>query len=398
MSTTSLRIAVASDLHAISGSVVSSGRSHLRADESEDQPGKQPVGGLLKLIRDENLTAQLLICPGDLGDKADPEGIRYAWKALHRVGDALGCKVVLGTTGNHDVDSRYVHNKVDPIEVLKDLSPPYPFPDEASNALYWMRQFCVSEAENYRVIVLNSSAYHGGPDGEQERGRVTPSTLTKIKAYLETSASKPLNLLICHHHPQQHSELLLGEYDWMREGQQLLDLLGSGRYGSWIVVHGHKHHPKITYASGGSSSPIVFSAGSLSAALYQELGTAARNQFYILSFDIENPHDSGRLGRGQAWDWATSRGWVQASTGSGLPASFGFGCRQDPFSLSEAMAASMEGKEAMPWMTMAEALPQLRFVLPVDLTALNLVLEQRHSIRIFFDKTDAPFQLGRVPV
>ena len=47
------------------------------------------IGGLLKLIRDEKLKADVLLCPGDIGDKADPAGIEYGWKALHRVAEAL---------------------------------------------------------------------------------------------------------------------------------------------------------------------------------------------------------------------------------------------------------------------------------------------------------------------
>lgn len=396
MSRPLIKIAVASDLHAISGASQSVSRSHLRVGDSEDYPGKQPIAGLLKLIKDEHLKANILLCPGDLGDQADPEGIRYAWNALHRIGEKLGCQTVVATTGNHDVDSKFLHHRFDPLEVLKELSPPYPLPDDSSNERYWMKHFVVWEGEQVRLVILNSSAFTATP-GEQSHGRISEATLTKLRAYLASTEPKALNLLTCHHHPQQHSELKLGDYDWMREGQELLDLLGTRLYGSWMIIHGHKHHPKLTYASGGLSSPIVFSAGSLSAVLYPELGTAARNQFYLLEFTKQDLDRFGIVGRGRAWDWATSIGWVAASKGSGLPASFGFGCRQDLRTLSQAIAHEVGARRTAAWSTLSGAIPELKFLLPQDIEALNRQLRSDTTFSIFFDNDNVPNRLGKLP-
>jgi Calcineurin-like phosphoesterase len=390
-----VHIAIASDLHAVSGRATSLGRSHLNASDSEEFPGRQPVAGLLKLIDENKLGANVLISPGDLGDRADPDGIKYAWNALHRIGSRLNAALVIATTGNHDVDSRRIYNEYDAVEVLKGLNPPYPFADESLNGQYWMNYFGTCEQEHYRLVVLNSSAFHGGNEKEAERGRVSPATIANLEKYLQSAPPKHLGILICHHHPQQHAELSLGEYDWMREGQQLLDLLGDGRFGSWLVIHGHKHHPKLTYAAGGSASPVVFSAGSISAVLYPELGTAARNQFYMLTLKLGEIRRHGMAGQGQAWDWATSRGWLPASEGSGLPASFGFGCRQDYGSLCEAISAQMTSKSVAPWDSVVANRPQLQFLLPGDLTALNRQLQKHHQLEILFDKHNTPFQLGR---
>jgi 3',5'-cyclic AMP phosphodiesterase CpdA len=395
MSSILVRIAIASDLHAISGSAAITGRSHLNASESEEYPGRQPIAGLLKLIDQNSLEADLLICPGDLGDQANPDGIRYAWQALHRIGSKLKARGVIATTGNHDVDSRRIYNNYDPIEVLKDLDPPYPFSSDSLNGQYWMKHFVVCEEDHYRLLALNSSAFHSGSDEEAQRGRVSISTIDKIEKYLQSSPPKGLNIMICHHHPQQHAELKLGDYDWMREGQELLDLIGSGQYGSWLVIHGHKHHPKVTYAAGGLSSAVVFSAGSLSAVLYPELGTAARNQFYLLTLTIQSVEAYGLVGRGQSWDWASSQGWLPASAGSGLPASFGFGCRVDFNTLCDAISIQMHGKQMATWHDIVVAVPSLDFVLPKDLVALNRLLQNRHKLQIIFDKQNAPFQLGR---
>lgn len=395
MSKKTLTIAVASDLHAISSISGESRRSHLLVTENENHASVNPIGGLLQLVNAEQLRCDLFISPGDLGDLADPQGIRYAWDALHRVGQRMNAELVLATTGNHDLDSRHLHNEVDAEELLKGLVPPYPFPEESNNNQYWARKFSVWERPLYRLIALNSSAYHIQKQQEQERGRISKDSLVRIKNYLDSSEIKLLNVCICHHHPQQHSELNLGDYDWMREGQQLLDLLGAGNYGAWIVIHGHKHHPKITYASGGLNSPIVFSAGSLSAVLYPELGTAARNQFYLLFFDVDDLQKFGIVGVGRAWDWAATSGWVKASKGSGLPSTFGFGWRENLRVVSDQIAGQMSDRKTMGWQSLASALPKVKFILPSDLKALNATLVARHAIEIVYDENATPYQLGR---
>src|SRR5207253_4694190 len=96
---------------------------------------------------------------------------------------SLGCKLVVGTTGNHDVDSRLTHHKFDPLEVLKTLVPLYPFPDDTANGQYWMRHFVAHENDLYRLIVLNSSAYHAGNPQELERGRISSATIERIEQY-----------------------------------------------------------------------------------------------------------------------------------------------------------------------------------------------------------------------
>lgn len=390
-----IRIAVASDLHAVSGDSAVLGRSHLNASESEQFPSRHPVAGLLKLITDENLKADALICPGDIGDQANPDGIRYAWNALHRIGKALGASVILGTTGNHDVDSRRKYNEYDPVEVLKGLNPSYPLSDELLNGQYWMHNFAVCELNQCRIIALNSSAFHGGSEAEQQRGRISIATIEKLRTYLRDHTPKTLNIVVCHHHPQQHAELKLGDYDWMREGQEFLDLLGDGAFGNWVVIHGHKHHPKLSYAAGGVSSPVVFSAGSFAAVLYAELGTAARNQFYQLTLDLDKVERYGAVGTGVAWDWASTQGWVPASSGSGLPASFGFGCRADLVTLSHGIEKFMEGKQLASWGEVVDVLPLLSYVIPKDLQTLNRLLGARNGIQLLFDRHSRVHQVGK---
>jgi 3',5'-cyclic AMP phosphodiesterase CpdA len=352
------------------------------------------LAGLLKLVQDEGLRADILVCPGDLADQAQPAAIQYSWQAMQTLRDSLGGPPLLATTGNHDVDSRYLYSSYNPRRVLSELTPPYPVPtaSQADIDKYWSRHYSVIESTNWRLVGLNSSAHHGGALNEIERGRVGDETIANLNEELAGSEVKPVNILVCHHHPHQHMEIGLGEDDVMRNGQLLLDLLGRARLGRWLVIHGHKHHPKITYASGSATSPVVLAAGSLSACLYPALGTVARNQFYMLTLPFEEFESAGFVGTGEAWDWAHGTGWIRASETSGLPPTFGFGYRRDPVLLAGEIAATI-GLPKCPWSTVTDAHPGVRFLLPQDFRTLQEALEAKHGLTMQW-VNGAPREIG----
>ena len=204
---------------------------------------------------------------------------------------------------------------------------------------------------------------------------------------------------MCHHHPQQHADLQFGDqdaYDVMKNGQLLLDLLGSGEYGQWLVIHGHKHHPRICYASGGTTAPIIFSAGSLCAELYLELQTRARNQFYVITFPYGDYDRTGFVGTFQAWDWASGVGWIPAGQRSGLPARGGFGYRGDIRRLARSIAHVVNGAgadHAASWQLVVEGNPEVQFLLPVDFGALRRELDATYQLAIF-ELDGQPKQIG----
>lgn len=374
-------IAVVSDLHA-SCARDDTPRSHLRLAGAEELETTNPVLGLKALIDKASLTADIVLCPGDLADKAEPIAIRYAWCCVHEIAEKLRATHTIATAGNHDVDSRHQHNSFDAKGILQTLCPPFPIPDEAAFDKYWSRHFAVIEGEIWRIVSLNSSAFHGGSPDECQHGRISSWTLDALKRVLDAGSSRPLNILLCHHHPHQHAEIGLGEKDLMRGGHELLALLGSGRYGEWIVIHGHKHHPKISYASGTTAcSPVVFAAGSLSAVLYPELQTRARNQFYLLEFCADEITRHGLVGRFRAWDWAIGDGWVPAGKRSGLPAFGGFGNRTLHRVLAERINDVISDPSTL-WSTVCDSIPEARYLLPTDEDLLEEVLQRVYKRKL----------------
>jgi hypothetical protein len=163
--------------------------------------------------------------------------------------------------------------------------------------------------------------------------------------------------------------------------------------GRWLVIHGHKHHPKLAYASGGASSPIVFSAGSLCASLYDKLQTVARNQFHIISIALDKIKALGLVGIVESWDWASGEGWAPAGTTSGLPAVCGFGFRGDPILMADKIAATVTSDFAE-WSAIRKTMPEVDYLIPQDFSAIRYALHANHQLEIQ-DLDDLPHQIGR---
>ncbi len=388
-----LRIAVISDLHAFSDSATAVAPSHLDINRPKNQRGKHPISGLKHVIEERKLSADILLCPGDLGDKADKKGIEYAWGAIQEIGQALHSGHIVGTSGNHDLDSRYKLTGYDPQEFLKQLMPPYPFSDHVKNESYWARHFALHDGDNYRLLVLNSSAYHGGAPKEIDHGRVADNSIAEMEATLAQLSPKNVNVLLCHHHPLEHVDFEAKDYEAMEGGQRLLHVLGSGKYGQWLVIHGHKHHPKLEYASGAGDSPVILSAGSLCAVIYSTLQTLARNEFHIVTLDINEVKRFGLVGRVLSWDWAFGDGWAPSRPGSGLPNQCGFGFRTDLKVLADRIAGNLQGEFAE-WRSVRDAIPEVDFLIPQDYAKVVRNLKQHHGIQIL-ELDGMPEQIGR---
>jgi predicted MPP superfamily phosphohydrolase len=390
-----LRVAVVSDLHAYAtleqGEVAP---SNLCTVAPEDQPTQHPIMALLELIDKAPLTADLLVCCGDMGDKAKRAGIRYVWEKLQIIKKRLKAKHLYVTSGNHDVDSRHVDD-YDAKGYLQSLVPQYPFTKDEITDRYWARNYVILTEPKYRMVVLNSSAYHGTTPEEYEHGRITPRTLEALRRELEDlEAMNPrdVNILICHHHPHKHDDVEDSDYSTMLGGEKLLKVLGSGKCGDWIVIHGHKHHPRLCYAAGGSSAPVIFGAGSLSAIIYPELQQIARNQFHLIEFpmSIARTLGLGLIGTFETWDWVKGIGWLPASRRSGLPPVGGFGNRDNKLGIAVAVenAVRARGESFVEWSEVQADVPGLKYLIPIDLEWVVQKLQTKMKMQILADPDD----------
>lgn len=299
---------------------------------------------------------------------------------------------LIATSGNHDCDSRFQHCDHDPRGFLQTLDPIYPVADLDSANQYWARNFVSTIRDRCRIVSLNSCAHHGGAPEEIAYGRISSHTLEALRRSLDKTPPEVLaNILICHHHPHPHTALHLGEKDTMRSGSELLALLGSGRFGRWIVVHGHKHHPSIEYAQGQGMAPLVISCGSFAACLYPELASNVRNQCHIIALKYSDIPRFGLAGHIYSWEWADGSGWTAATRDAGLPSICGFGFRCDPVQLA-AKVAAVAGKKRMRWESIKRKLPEVDLILPTEFDIMRHALENDYKLTMLY-ADDLPFEV-----
>lgn len=388
MTKNSVKLAVLSDLHAYNSASHQDASAPSYLDiASERTPECCPISALLSLIDEEDITADIVLCPGDFGDRACRESLVFAWEKVHEVASKLGAARVIASTGNHDVDSRHVHNEYDPIEELKSLQPMFPIDDEHLAMKYWSYHFHVYSDDAVTIVNLNSSAYHASGLDELEHGRIAMPTLSRLEKELLDHRDTKLKILLCHHNPHKHSEFNLGEHDQIKGGQLLLDFLADVTDQEWLLVHGHKHHPKVTYAAGGASAPVVFSAGSIASTLYPDLKTDTGNQFHLIDVPMSKLQQLGLVGTFRTWDWHVHYGWRAADSSKGLPAHGGFGHRESPARLAARIAkwvAKREGYSSSD--DLLKKFPELKHVVPTDLQRLDRNL-QVHGYAIDFEAT-----------
>lgn len=399
-----ITIAVVSDLHFCNERTVGTGSelSHIVVQRIEESGGKNPWADLHKLVLEESLSADMLLCPGDITTHAAHGPLKAAWSGLVGLGKQLGVRSTACATGNHDVSSRYKDDSKNPIhdldnphdlfENLKLLKPDYPLHihgEEATSPLgrkrrvhYFGADFVVHEDDTVRLIVFNSCARHVTENTSYERGSVAHSALADLKFQLKEMNEKKINIFLCHHHPIVHTQGGVGTYDFIHNGDLLLELLAD--HGDWIVIHGHKHDGKIRYASGSAgSSPVVFSAASMGALLSAEELNKYRNQFYLV--DIQLPDTGCPRGTAKVWNWHAGRGWAKAAdVNAGLTDGIGFGEREHPDVLAKRIFDQMNG-DSRTWTQLIGEFDFLRYLTPDALNKVLQSLQREHSLVVLRD-------------
>lgn len=363
--------------------------SHVRLGPTGDfldNVTRNPWLSLKEHVIAHSLTVDVLLCVGDMTVYAEKAGLETAWAELLKLGQLMGCSHVVSATGNHDVQSRgmakAIHDNavralsqtVGLFEPLKSLVPAYPIVEINSGAIterpdlrtaYFGNDIAVAEGPHYRLAVLNSCCEHGPEPYQYDRGSFPKSTQASLRGTLASATANKINVLVCHHPPGVHGDHDLGDYDFIKNCEGLLRCLE--RHGPWLVIHGHKHHGRITYAQGSNAAPVVFSASSLGYCL-DVAKSGVRNQFYIL--DLAQRESCSLRGQIRAWDWYVGRGWVSATPDKGgIYDGCGFGLRCD---LGDIALQIMSVATTLPykWADVIAAIPELRYLTPDDVNIL----------------------------
>lgn len=396
MSKRRVRLALLSDLHAYHPSPGSGkgGVSFLPANPGVSDP--DPFGDLDRLIERESLSVDMVMCGGDICDRADLRGFQYAWARLNSLKAKLRATELVATCGNHDLNSRLidVSEDPDPKGALQTVLPRFPFADEHLTDRFWSRNFAlVDPLPGVRVVVLNTSAYHGGAEQEVQHGRVSERTIAAIKGELKKLEPADLNILLCHHHvrPLQGLWANAPDSEFMKKGGELLSNLTQCTASPWLTLHGHRHIPNLEHTLDPSS--VVLGASSFSAQMQGRF-----NQFHLLDIEVDPTGDAPLKGAIETWSWNVTGGWQRRPVNNddeGFPPLCGFGSTLQP----RALVAKIEGVVGsspgyMEWAEVLANVPDIRFTTPAHFRQVEQLLGSK-QINLHRDKEGRVSQVGK---
>jgi predicted phosphodiesterase len=382
-----VRFAIISDPHAV-GDTTQRHDTYAYLRTATD-PEANPFAAVRRLIErsredgEEPLAADALLCPGDLTNRMDRRGLRYAWKELGEIAELLGTDRVVATAGNHDI-ARMPEGADDEawVAALCELVPQFPCAEQDHRERYFTDDFMVVEGERWRVVTLNSCARHAEA-GEARRGKIDQKTLWHLQQKIDRSR-KEINILMCHHHPVEWTHLARKDTSYMDGGEQLLRELEADDPARWIVLHGHRHVPALGYSGETSSGPVRLSAGSLAVCLEEQGRGYATNQFYMLEFHLAEIArlDLVGAGRFRAWNWMPVQGMTVANQSSELPGRGGFGFRRDSHELARMCRerAAALSQRSVTWQELVEGDPRWSYVCPRDLSMMRRTLELQNVL------------------
>lgn len=385
-----LDLFIVSDLHAITEAVSDKGPSYY-STANDSGPNACPMETLKPFITKHSLSADLLICCGDVGDAANPSAIKQSLSDLAELKGALDANDLIITVGNHDLDSRLKSNHYDPRGYLQSMKPEIPNSDIAINDKFWARHFAFISNDDFNLLILNSSAFHGYAN-ELEHGRISKYTMSAIEDELRLIDTDKINIVVMHHHPSVIDDLhKLESYDVVNGGGSLINSLGSGQYGEWLIVHGHRHYPRLNRANGGGSAPYILSAGSLGAITPHNWDVG--NYCYHIRYDIQKNKDEGIHAELTSYQWHSGAGWSFPDFNKRrlLPRKCGIGFIGKPKSLLGKI--KQLPKKNYKWEEISQQVQEINYLLPIDLNKLYSLLEEDEDCGIDYDRSGYPTRL-----
>ncbi len=322
----------------------------------------------------DELTIDNLIVLGDYTNKIDIEGLEYGWKAVQKIAKISNTKTIIANVGNHDIDSRAIHTS-DPFHFIKKLNDnQFPFNDFVMNTEFWDAGFSIIEDSDLRLVVVNTVFNHRN-EQEAEHGLIAESSINKLREALKHQIDNKIKIAICHHNPIEHSRYASGNKDSMYNGDEFIELLDQNNFD--LILHGHKHDPRVRYSPGSSESPLLFSVGSFSA-FKTLLLQGAYNTFHII--DIEKNHNSKAKGIIKTWFFVPTKGWKQEVANDFIKSTVGFGYRVSILEKAEEiyLYLSTKSEKFLEWEEFILIFPDIKYLIPSDFNKLKDALKSKN--------------------
>lgn len=335
-------------------------------------------------IKRENLSADYLLLPGDITNRAHPREVELASKFILSTAESLGVpedKIVF-VPGNHDVDwsvidpedttgvrweQRYapIGHKNFHFQTLIEqgngnvLTPPY---------------FSVWEYQDMVVVGYNSAS-HDSPLSKDEahHGLADPKHLSKIHEYLEDypETDDRIRLFLVHHHSINFKAPIpeTPDFSLMVNADSLLSLLHKCKFD--LLIHGHMHHPRFeTHTTHSYPHLPILCSGSFSAEIDTKWAGTVDNQFHIVTVSGRTGSENLIKGQINSWTHNHCRGWVPSEESvSGIHHIIPFGSYLMPNELDAPLESFIkiwfEKHDYILWKDVIKKYPDLKH-LPID--------------------------------
>ncbi len=348
-----MKIAIVSDIHAGMDSVAQDlcPSELLKTEQDKIAYGnkqKDYVDKFLTFVKDTKLSADYILVPGDVTDKAHPMEAKLASECLQKIGDALSVpnEKVLFVPGNHDY-SWHFHDIADKTGIMWShryialRSDQFIFSEINENAeignLFEKDYFSLWRYDDVIVVGYNSASAEL-PSDKVKCGNIKEEHLEAMeKAFkdLGIKSDSRLKIFMLHHHLHDFKAPKGSKHDYSlaQNGESLITLLRKYKFD--FIVHGHRHYS--CFDAQNCVVPI-FCSGSFSAQIGTEWAREVSNQFHIIEINEKRikKHICGII---QSWS-NTFEGWEPSPTLRNRPIigyQRAFGCSLDDEYVSQAV-------------------------------------------------------------
>lgn len=296
------RIAVLSDIHF--GRLCRASNFHVPGEENQDKSeGSYPLEeGLIELFN--KMRPQYFFVAGDLTSLGNPQEFYYCEKEILNIAHKTGVRSddVFCVLGNHDIDWNISRIGTDTKNASKEISElvKHKYQMIAANCAkinlehlgknyleYGPAPFSgIAKKDDFILIVLNSGQFCTH-DQQFSHGKLEQD---QLRWFEETSKKYKnddrIKILLMHHHPFNYSYPIPGaDISTIEEGAELMEI--ASQNGIDIIIHGHRHHPRIeTIQIGSGTKPItMICAGSLSVNAGERNNGEIPNTVHFLDID-----------------------------------------------------------------------------------------------------------------
>ena len=312
-----------------------------------DDPYRQKF---VDFIQRERITADYLILPGDITNKADPREVKLASEFVLQAADTLHVTLnkILFTPGNHDVDWSVIDpndntgvrwgQRYDPISypsfIFRQLV------DQGVGNIFSHPYFTAWNFPDLLSIAYNSAS-HDSPVKEDvaHHGLADPDHCDAIRKYLDRIGppDSRVRLFLVHHHMFNFSAPIprTPDFSLMTNAENLFSLLQERGFD--ILIHGHMHHPRFeAYSTTTYPHLTILCSGSFSAELDTQWAGTIDNQFHLVTIDGRAGSENRIKGKITSWSNNHSRGWIPSEEStSGIHHIIPFGSYVMPHDLDE---------------------------------------------------------------